>query len=128
MNDEKTFHELDKIIELDKKMISIVYKLMTKYYVDNNVHKTINECDDEMSAMMNDFTKEELEEWIKWKYENCYKNPCDQKTIDPLVDKIQSMIDNYDKPCTHEYVRRFSFLNKESYDICPKCDYWSRVQ
>lgn len=64
---------------------------------------------------MNDFTKEELKELLKWKYEDCYKNPCDQKIIDPLINKIQSIIDNY---CEHENTK---FIMDVGIDKCTKC-------
>ncbi len=49
---------------------------------------------------MNDFTKEELKELMNgvWCRHQVHKMPINQN----IYDKIQSMIDNYDKSCEHK--------------------------
>lgn len=59
---------------------------------------------------MNDFTKEELQII----YAN--SNPCVSDEMRPILDKIQSMIDNY---CEHEWAYYFSC---DGSDVkCMKC-------
>ena len=59
---------------------------------------------------MNDFTKEELQ--IIWNE----SSPCVSQEMRPILEKIQSMIDNY---CEHEF--QIKSLNPHFLMMCDKC-------
>lgn len=67
---------------------------------------------------MNDFTKEELEDMINWGeiYTEFGNSWCD-KIHRPLINKIQSVIDNY---CDHLWA--YCFSSDGSSVKCQKCD------
>lgn len=58
---------------------------------------------------MNDFTREELENFVSWgEVYTEFGNSWTDKIHRPLIDKIQSMIDNY---CEHERLSPTEALN-----------------
>lgn len=66
--------------------------------------------------IMNDFTKEELEDILSWgDVYNEFGQSFAYELNKPLLDKIQSMIDNY---CEHEWKHRYDV---SEYDECLKC-------
>lgn len=73
---------------------------------------------------MNDFTKEELKDLYYairffWKNRQCYDLPSDTEdgtTSHQLMDKIESMIDNY---CEHEWTETY---REREVSLCLKCD------
>lgn len=85
---------------------------------------------------MSEFTKDELNDLYYairffWKNRSTYDLPSDTEEFTnshDLMIKIDSMIENYHKPCTHKKLRRISFLNGKDYDICGNCDYIKRMR
>ena len=64
---------------------------------------------------MNEFTKEELEDLLIWgEVYTDFGNSWTDKIQRPLLDKIQSMIDNY---CEHDTEGHFHV----GVDVCLKC-------
>ena len=71
---------------------------------------------------MNDFTKEELSMLKRLTLQDVNQFRQNSDCIE-LMGKIQSMIDNFEKPCSHKNCRRVSLLDGHDYDICPNCEY-----
>lgn len=68
--------------------------------------------------MMNDFTKEELENLLNWgEAYTEFGSSWTDKTQRPLIDKIQSMIDNY---CKHDWSVGFGTIHSPV-TYCKKC-------
>lgn len=72
-----------------------------------------------MVKKMNDFTKEELEKLLSWAdvYTEFGRSWATKLQM-PLIDKIQSMIDNYKEPCKHP-----STNFDEGVYYCDECGY-----
>ena len=68
---------------------------------------------------MNDFTKEELEIFLEWLH-YARDSACWNKYHEhpELINKIQSMIDNY---CNHEYKKTLDNSGMYFINMCHKC-------
>lgn len=79
---------------------------------------------------VNDFTKEELQ--IILLDMDTYINKAVILKVPKhhleLRDKVESMIDNYDKPCEHKHLRRVSLIDGHEYDICHHCPFIRQVR
>jgi len=71
---------------------------------------------------MNDFTKEELMN-ILYSLEHLYEPTFDLTKMYLLRNKVESMIDNHDKPCEHKNIMRIQLLQGSEYNICKNCEH-----
>ena len=72
-----------------------------------------------LGKVMNNFTKEELEEILEFVVTN--DNPADNH--DKLINKIQSIIDNYcDKECDHNWFECFYGDERIPIKLCSVCN------